>query len=126
MFRKNDLIEKKGVKSKTIVAFLENRGWEIEKKSMRYYELMPPAGEEREMNPDFRFYIPHEMHEGSESYWLSVSGVIRSLADLFEMEVADLHYLFSKTLAEIKKDKALQAMLEGSGVSKFQVAETQV
>lgn len=116
--------EKRNVHSRTIVKFLENRGWEQTEPSGRYYVLIPPV-ENRKDNPDFDFWIVREELEGTRSYWLDVSGVIGSIAEIYEIDVHDLYHLFSKTPEEIQKDAALRAFFEGSKVPTFQIVATQ-
>ncbi len=116
MTRISELINKRDVKAKTIVRFLENRGWELEQKTKRYYVLMPPI-EQREDNPDFRFSIPLEKYEGTDAYWISVSGVIRSIAWMYEMEEEELKVLFSKSLMQIQKDKGIKEVFAATAVS---------
>jgi len=87
--------------NKTLLAFLQSKGWTLEKATRVYYIMMPPKAI-RFKNPSFRYFIP--TNEDAIDYDEFTFQLIRSIAQLYEMKLQDLMDILSCSLEEIQED----------------------
>lgn len=92
--------EKNTPKSSLVKAFLLAKGWEFKEKSDKYYKLNPPK--DMKFDSPFQFKVP--VWETALDYREYILQIVSSIAEIYELNTADLVNDLSKSISEIEKE----------------------
>ena len=98
-------INYKRPKIKTIVAFLQTKGWSLAKKDKRFQYFAPPK-EEKLDDPDFHFKVP--VHEKGMDYEEYTYHLLIGFSQFYDIDLQFLFDLLSKDLVQIAQEKEIQ------------------
>ncbi len=88
-------------RNKTIIAFLKSKGWVLEKTDKVYFRMNPPIDMVFD-DKDFQYLVP--VNEDARGYEEFTFGIVRSISQLYEVELGELFDLFSKSMEEIRRE----------------------
>ena len=96
----------KDIKTRTIIAFLQSKGWEIMKKTRSSFYVIPPKP--MRATETTHLSIPLPEYEQAEDFPFVIGLVINSISILYEIDKQELVKLFSQSLEELKAEMALK------------------
>lgn len=94
----------KDIQTKTMVAFLRSKNWEIAKETDTSYIMKPPV--HMRANEKTHLRIPLPAFQQAEDFTLVIGLVMNTIATLYEIDKNTLTKLFSQSIEEMKAEIA--------------------
>ncbi len=87
---------------KTVLAFLQSKGWVLDRRDNRFFIMTPPGENKPEKAGGYRYYVPanESFHDYDESAFM----MVEVFSEIFEIPMGELFGLLSKSLDEIKQE----------------------
>lgn len=91
------------MKLETIIAFLKSKNWKLTKTNDKFFRFLPPK--KLKFEADFRLEIPK--NESTLTFLRYMVIVTEGIAEVYQLDKERLITLFSKSLEEIKVERAI-------------------
>ena len=91
------------MKLETIIAFLKSKKWQLGKTNDKFFQFFPPK--KLKFEPNFVLEIPR--NENTLTFLRYMIIVTEGIAEVYQLDKDRLIALFSKSLEEIKLERAL-------------------
>lgn len=91
------------MKLETIIAFLKSKNWKLSKVNDKFFQFSPPK--KLKFETDFLLEIPK--NENTLTFLRYMIIVTEGIAEIYQLDKERLVALFSKSLEEIKLERAI-------------------
>ena len=91
------------MKLETIIAFLKSKNWKLTKSNDKFFHFSPPK--KLKFEGDFKLEIPK--NENTLTFLRYMLIVTKGIAEVYQLDKEKLIALFSKSLEEIKMERAI-------------------
>ncbi len=95
-------VDYKRPRLKTVLAFLQSKGWVVERRTPKFIIARPPDETKPEKDGGFHYWVPAK--EKASDYDHAAFLMVEVFSEIFEMPIQDLFDLLSKSLEEIQKE----------------------